>query len=450
MVARRAEKPNAIKWVVWFAVVVFAANGLAQAQEDEPQRANLVRVFLDDVVFPIADDDTVRLYFRVEAPGGGGLAPLGPADIVVRDNDRRVAPEELDLSTIGNARRGTAAVLVLDGSRSMRGQPFDQAKRAALRYLDQMGERDRVAVIAFDDTIHEVADFGTPVEDVRKRIALLQVAKKTLSKRVWDAATEGLALIVRSREALPRRVFMIVFSDGRDSGSQASPSSLLATALGGANLGRTPIFSVGYMEFGGAGLPGLDEVSTGTGAKLYELHTPTDLESFFDDVSTRMNKSYVVSYAAPHDGERHTIELAVGTASDSRDADYPLTRSTAPMVMGLMVVIAAVGFLVSRRLRRGKPEGELVIVSGAHEDECFVLDRECVRIGAYEANEIVLNFPSVSRFHAELVFAQDGAQLKDLNSKNGTFINDRRIYTQGTIRAGDRVRLGTVEMFYRV
>ncbi len=67
------------------------------------------------------------------------------------------------------------------------------------------------------------------------------------------------------------------------------------------------------------------------------------------------------------------------------------------------------------------------------------------RIGGAEAADLLLLVPGVSRRHACLV--QDGERLalEDLGSRNGTFVNGRRI-DRGEVRPGDALRFGPVEL----
>ncbi len=249
-------------------LLLLAIGAPVTLAETVPAADEAHRVYLDDIVPATGERSAIRLYLRAELPSGRALTRPEPGRLSLRDNGIPIEADEIELTTIGETRLGTAAVLVLDSSRSMRGQPFDRAKYAALGQLDQMGEFDQLAVVVFNDEIEVVGDFGTPRETLRERIAALSVQKQTLAKRVWDGVSRGLELIDASRDALPRRVFMIVFSDGRDSGSDASPDSLLETAVGGPNRARTPIFSIGFMGFGSAGLEGLERFSQVTGAAI--------------------------------------------------------------------------------------------------------------------------------------------------------------------------------------
>lgn len=62
---------------------------------------------------------------------------------------------------------------------------------------------------------------------------------------------------------------------------------------------------------------------------------------------------------------------------------------------------------------------------------------------------IVLSDPSVSRFHAE--FSVDGPMLtvRDLNSRNGTFIDGERIQ-KSPVRAGQQIQLGRIPFQVRI
>ncbi len=75
-------------------------------------------------------------------------------------------------------------------------------------------------------------------------------------------------------------------------------------------------------------------------------------------------------------------------------------------------------------------------------------------IGSSGAADLVLPVPGVSRRHALLIFrlrasgaTQDAERLtlEDLGSRNGTFVNGRRI-DRGEVRPGDELRFGPVEL----
>lgn len=58
--------------------------------------------------------------------------------------------------------------------------------------------------------------------------------------------------------------------------------------------------------------------------------------------------------------------------------------------------------------------------------------------------------PSVSRRHAQILYRQNGYQLRDLTSTNGTWIAGRQLTPgdRAVLRHGDRVRFGEVQLIF--
>jgi pSer/pThr/pTyr-binding forkhead associated (FHA) protein/S1-C subfamily serine protease len=66
-----------------------------------------------------------------------------------------------------------------------------------------------------------------------------------------------------------------------------------------------------------------------------------------------------------------------------------------------------------------------------------------LKIGRSSSNDIVVSDPTVSTQHASITISDTGeVRLKDLNSKNGTFVNGQRILQETLITANDTVKAG--------
>ena len=65
-------------------------------------------------------------------------------------------------------------------------------------------------------------------------------------------------------------------------------------------------------------------------------------------------------------------------------------------------------------------------------------------VGRAPTCDIPIIDPTISRRHAELRCGDDGVEVRDLGSSNGTFVNGARVSTQA-LSAGDRVTFGHVE-----
>lgn len=66
-------------------------------------------------------------------------------------------------------------------------------------------------------------------------------------------------------------------------------------------------------------------------------------------------------------------------------------------------------------------------------------------MGRAVRSDFVVDAPLVSRFHCRLTVSDaDSLEVEDLESTNGTFVNDTRI-TRVRLEPGDRLRVGRVE-----
>ncbi len=429
-----------------FAIVLCCASVLSAQEDLQLRRPG--RVYLDDVVVSPDGGRNVELYLRVETLIGEPVDQLTADAVSIRDDESLVDPAGIRLERLAELGEGTSSVLVLDTSRTMKGDPFDQAKAAALEFLERMGEFDHVAIVSFADDVRVVTDFGAPRNETRLALEQLEVEPKTLSKKVWDGAIRAVELL-RSRPAtLPRRGFVIVFSDGRDSSSVSGLQEVIELAQGRAGQGRTPVFTVGYSRFGGAGLENLDGLAHGTGAASFQATSAEDLPRFFDEIWKRMVGSFVATYAGDMDGQRHAIQISVGGQTESREADYPEIRRPlwpfAAVGAGLAMLLAV--FVLARRLRRA---GRLIFEGGPQSGREVVLKSGKLRVGALDENDLVLNLSTVSRFHAQLHVRGGKIEVEDLGSKNGTFINGVAIRTRSPLGVGDKLRFGDVQLIYR-
>ncbi len=93
------------------------------------------------------------------------------------------------------------------------------------------------------------------------------------------------------------------------------------------------------------------------------------------------------------------------------------------------------------------PNPTLSIVKGPHTGTTFVLDMPLITIGRDPSNNVFLNDMTVSRHHARLELTEKGAQLEDLGSLNGTWV-DGAIMNRATLEDGSTIQIGTFRMVY--
>lgn len=99
------------------------------------------------------------------------------------------------------------------------------------------------------------------------------------------------------------------------------------------------------------------------------------------------------------------------------------------------------------------PSGDvhcLEIEDGELSNELIVIDSSSVRIGRAAPADVVLSHRSVSREHCIIGLANDELFVTDLNSTNGTYIDDVRISRATILPVGSVVRLGQVSLRHAI
>lgn len=84
---------------------------------------------------------------------------------------------------------------------------------------------------------------------------------------------------------------------------------------------------------------------------------------------------------------------------------------------------------------------ELRQIEGPDRGRVFPIDADCVVLGRHPHCNIVLDIGAVSRQHAQIVRTPTGYFVEDLNSRNGTFLNEQRLHGRRPLRHGDRIRI---------
>lgn len=85
----------------------------------------------------------------------------------------------------------------------------------------------------------------------------------------------------------------------------------------------------------------------------------------------------------------------------------------------------------------------LVVVEGKKVGSEVEVGEAPLAVGRLSSCELAIDEPQSSRRHFEVLRREGAVWVKDLGSKNGTYLNEARLDGEATLRDGDRLRVGT-------
>jgi len=89
---------------------------------------------------------------------------------------------------------------------------------------------------------------------------------------------------------------------------------------------------------------------------------------------------------------------------------------------------------------------EVIDAEGANNAWTFRLKPGAVKtVGRAPRADFIVDAALVSRLHCRLTAGDRHLEVVDLESTNGTYVNDQRV-TKATLGIGDRLRVGRVEL----
>lgn len=85
----------------------------------------------------------------------------------------------------------------------------------------------------------------------------------------------------------------------------------------------------------------------------------------------------------------------------------------------------------------------LVATEGSLDGERFPVSPAGLLIGRDEACDVVIDDPGISRHHARVLLHNASVWVQDAGSRNGVYVNERRITRHTELGPGDQLRVGS-------
>lgn len=89
--------------------------------------------------------------------------------------------------------------------------------------------------------------------------------------------------------------------------------------------------------------------------------------------------------------------------------------------------------------------GKLILLGADKSEEEFILSQPVTTIGSAETNDVTVKQSKLSRAHARIECSKSGCTIFDLESSQGTEVNNRKV-KQSNLVSGDMIKLGDAEL----
>jgi FHA domain/von Willebrand factor type A domain len=387
----------------------------------------------------------------------------------------------LPTPSLATAAEAPAVVLavVIDTSGSLGRQDLDAARELTVEVLAALPASSQAAVFSFDDQAQLVLERTSDAAAVKAAVdGLAKAGSHTaLNDALYDASRY-------LRDAPGRRRAILLVTDGRDERSAV----VLEDGLTVAQQTRIPVYCVGVGR--------VEERVLRRIAKLTEgQYHPGVVASAAEIAREILESPEAPASSSSPIAPAPATPLATLAAASADPLPAPPRTSIPPVVWAAVgfVLLAVAGSLLllatrsrpaasAARLSRGpRPDPQpddsspltmiapldvsqedlqktmllqekpvLVVTGGARLGQIFTLSRgSTISLGRARANDVVLDDVAVSSQHCRIRPEGDRFVLQDLESTNGTRVNDRRV-KKHVLAEGDVIQIGETRLEFRM
>lgn len=287
-------------------------------------------------------------------------------------------------------------VIAVDTSGSMLGTPLASAKEAALQLIDELDERDEVAVVAFASEPEVLSRFTSDREETREVLSSLVAEGDTA---LYQAVATAAGLFA-PEDGGPS--ILVLLSDGQDYGGASS-----VTREGSINAVRDGLTVYSFGLGAGADVAYLGEVAEVSGGRLWEVASSRSLGALFGELGTRLGATFTVDIAVPPLplGE-HALTVRSRTESGAAEASFVFNVSNEGLVTARVLAPAEPGDLIAIELQGAVPLNNLSMQAFARGEQLAfaAADRILVDPWAFEPGYVAIRI-------AASVSGQPAAQL---------------------------------------
>jgi VWFA-related protein len=205
-------------------------------------------------------------------------------------------------------------MLCVDLSGSMNGAPLKTMKAAILRFIEEMRNDDRLAILGFHNSADLVTDFSSDKQYLRDKVNNLKTSGSQTA--LFYGASRGIDALAQKKEGNGK--ILLLIGDGKD--EDPSKAYKEDDVIEKAKKEGIPIFTIGYSKIDRSYLRCFERISERTGGKFYNSPTDQDLEAQYKKLLHQVTNIYLLKNYSPIPGDNleHVIAITVTQPSGSR------------------------------------------------------------------------------------------------------------------------------------
>ncbi|MEM8960208.1 MAG: VWA domain-containing protein [Acidobacteriota bacterium] len=205
--------------------------------------------------------------------------------------------------------------VLLDVSASMRDR-LTPASGAALGFVQSLSERDRAALLTFNDHAEVVVPFSRDSESFARGLSWLAAERGTA---LWDALVRALTY----QQGLEGQRAVVLLSDGEDENSRFEADH----ALDHARRAGVAVYAIGLDLPRGPARRTLQRIANETGGRLFLVNDPAALAAVYAEIGEELRSKYLLAYQSTGEGDGfREIEVRV----DGRGLEATAVRGYFP------------------------------------------------------------------------------------------------------------------------
>jgi len=303
-----------------FSILLFAARSSSYSQGTVMNSKTNESTNLDSVnlVYNSVDASNFpRIVSLVSVMNRAGLVigKLDENNFAVHEDSVRQLP--IEVVELPSANVGINVVLTIDRSESMKNKPIEDAKAAAIEFVEHMQSNDQSAIVSFAEFSRTDHSFSSNKDSLKAAISAITVDEWT---SVFDAVIHSVNLM---SDNLKNRA-IILLTDGEDNHSRHSYPQALIACLSK----EICVFTIGLgINRNSPEEDVLIDLANQTNGRYYYSPTSDDLEEIYRAISRLLHHRYQISYTTHNpakDGTlRHVgIEVFVDKNTSADTASY--------------------------------------------------------------------------------------------------------------------------------